>query len=163
MSRRLLNAFSDALVVVGSIAALVALGGLLGIVTFGRHESADLRGQMTLLLVGGAVAWGLCLHGAIRLRKAARTTGVAPGPIAQREEVGKIIGMGAFIQVAALVAPFILSAIAGIPGAIAGVVFMVALLSVGYSKARTWRCGQCKSLIANPDVQVCPTCNAHLQ
>lgn len=167
MSPRLLNLFSDVLVVVGGIAALVALVGLLGILTYGR-ESADSRVQTSLLLVAGAVAWGLCLYAAIRLRKAARSTSGAtrmttPGPTARREMVGKIMGVGALIQAAGLVAPFILSAIAGIPGAIAGIILMVVLLSIGYSKARTWRCGHCKNSIANSDVQICPTCYAHLQ
>jgi L-asparagine transporter-like permease len=163
MSPRLLSFFSDALVVVGGFAALVALVGLIGIFAYGQYDSADFRTWTTLLLIGGAAIWSLCLYAAIRLRKAGRTAGVAPGPVAQRETVGKIVGTGALIQLAGLLAPFALNAIAGVPGAIAGVILMVVLLSVGYSKARTWRCGHCKSSIAGPDVQVCPACNAHLQ
>jgi len=82
---------------------------------------------------------------------------------ARREVVREIMGIGAFIQASGLVAPFILSALAGIPGAIAGVILMAVLFSVGYSKARRWHCGHCKNSIADSDVHVCPTCNAHLQ
>jgi len=68
------------------------------------------------------------------------------GLTARREVVREIMGVGAFIQAAGLVGPFTLSALAGIPGAIAGVILMVVLFSVGYSKARTWRCGRLQEL-----------------
>jgi L-asparagine transporter-like permease len=167
MSPRLLNHLSDASVAVAGLAAFTGLIGLLGIVTYGR-EGPDFPTKTALLLVAGTVVWGLFLYASIRLRKAAQTASAAshvptPGLTARREVVREFLGAGALIQAAGVVAPFILSAVAGIPGAIAGVILMVVLLSVGYSKARRYYCSHCKNSIADSDVHVCPTCSAQLQ
>lgn len=82
---------------------------------------------------------------------------------ARREKVGQFAGAGCFIQGAGLLAPFILYAVAGIPGAIVGVIVLVVLFFVGSTKASTWRCGHCKNPIADANVRICPVCKAHLE
>ena len=82
---------------------------------------------------------------------------------ARREKVRQFAGTGCFVQGAGLLAPFILGALAGIPGAIVGVILLVILFFVGSAKANTWRCGHCKNPIADTNVRICPVCKAHLQ
>jgi hypothetical protein len=83
--------------------------------------------------------------------------------IAKRERVGQFAGIGCFIQGLGLLAPFALGALFGTTGALVGVGLLVVLFIVGSSKAKSWRCGNCKNPIANAEVRACPVCKAQLQ
>ena len=78
MSPKLLELLSNALVVLGGVAAFVALAGLAYLLVNLNDRSPDSSSWTILFemwLVGGALIWGICLYVAIRLRKAAKSAG----------------------------------------------------------------------------------------
>jgi hypothetical protein len=87
-----------------------------------------------------------------------------PEPVlsSKRESVSQFAGVGCFIQGLGILAPIILGIAFGSTGAVAGVVVLLVLFVVGSSKAKSWRCGNCKNPIASAEVKLCPACRAEL-
>lgn len=82
---------------------------------------------------------------------------------AKCEKVNDIIGKGCFVQGIGLLAPIVLYAVAGLPGAAIGILPMLVLLIGGGRMAYSWRCGHCKNPVASNKVRICPVCKANLE